>query len=89
MTDQITDRVHAHVRRNIKGSRDRELGEATRFRDDLHAFDLDMVQLVMDCEDEWDGQVFITDEEAENLQTVGELVALVKRKLANPEAEAA
>lgn len=89
MTDKITERVHHHVRRNIKEARSRDLGESTHFRDDLHAFDLDMVQLIMDCEDEWDGEVFLTDEEAERLQTVGELVALVKRKLANPAAEAA
>lgn len=42
------------------------------FRDDLEADSLDVVELVMELEDEFDLE--IADEEAENINTVGDAV---------------
>lgn len=49
-----------------------------RFLDDLGADSLDLVELVMSIEEEFD--IEIPDEEAEKLATVGDAVAYVKKK---------
>jgi acyl carrier protein len=49
-----------------------------RFLDDLGADSLDLVELVMSIEEEFD--VEIPDEEAEKIVTVGDAVAYVKKK---------
>lgn len=46
------------------------------FRDDLEADSLDVVELVMELEDEFD--VEIADEEAENINTVGDAVNFIE-----------
>ena len=43
-----------------------------RFREDLEADSLDLVELIMAFEDEFGGE--ISDEEAQNITTVGEAV---------------
>jgi len=44
-----------------------------RFREDLEADSLDLVELIMAFEDEFGGE--ISDEEAQNITTVGEAVS--------------
>ena len=46
------------------------------FRDDLEADSLDVVELVMELEDEFDLE--IADEEAENINTVGDVVNFIE-----------
>lgn len=46
------------------------------FRDDLEADSLDVVELVMELEDEF--EVEIADEEAENINTVGDAVQFIE-----------
>ncbi|WP_188205774.1 acyl carrier protein [Alkalibacillus aidingensis] len=46
--------------------------EAASFKDDLEADSLDVVELVMELEDEFDME--ISDEEAEKINTVGDAV---------------
>jgi len=46
-----------------------------KFKDDLGADSLDVVELVMELEDEFDLE--ISDEEAEKISTVGEVVAYI------------
>jgi len=48
------------------------------FRDDLEADSLDVVELVMELEDEFDLE--IADEEAESINTVGDAVAHIEEK---------
>ena len=50
-----------------------------RFREDLEADSLDQVELIMAFEDEFGGE--ISDEEAQQITTVGEAVAYVKDKM--------
>lgn len=52
--------------------------EAT-FKDDLGADSLDVVELVMELEDEF--EVEISDEDAETLSTVGDVVAYLEKTL--------
>ena len=61
----------------------RELGvsiEALRFREDLEADSLDLVELIMAFEEEFGGE--ISDEEAQGITTVGEAVAYLEEYLA-------
>ena len=56
--------------------------EAASFLDDFAATSLDIVETIMSLEDEFG--VEISDRDAEKLQTVGDVVALIKAKV--PEA---
>lgn len=49
------------------------------FKDDLEADSLDVVELVMELEDEFDTE--ISDEEAEKIQTVGDAVNYINSVL--------
>lgn len=84
MTQAIIEKVHEHIRRELKHSRDLdELKPGAHLHNDLHAADLDRLQLVMELEDEW--SITITDEEAAGLCTVGDVEKLVLAKLAEME----
>lgn len=74
-------KVEALIQRNFRAPRGRKLMRETALRGDdgLGGFDLDVIQLVMDLEDEFD--VEITDAEDESLFTVGEVFDLMARKL--------
>jgi acyl carrier protein len=58
--------------------------EAANFIDDFAATSLDIVETIMSLEEEFG--VEISDRDAEKLQTVGDVVALIKTKVpARPE----
>jgi acyl carrier protein len=48
------------------------------FRDDLGADSLDVVELVMELEDEFDME--ISDEDAEKISTIGDAIAYIESK---------
>ena len=51
-----------------------------RFREDLEADSLDLVELIMAFEEEFGGE--ISDEDAQKITTVGEAVAYVEERMA-------
>ena len=53
-----------------------QLSMETAITDDLGADSLDLVEVLMSCEDEFD--VEIPDEEAEKFKTVGDLVRYIE-----------
>ncbi|MBF4499909.1 MULTISPECIES: acyl carrier protein [Savagea] len=53
--------------------------ETASFRDDLGADSLDVVELVMELEDEFDMQ--ISDEDAEKIATVGDAVKYIEEQV--------
>lgn len=55
-----------------------DVSEKSRFIDDLGADSLDLVQLVMAVEDEF--EIEITDDEAESIKTVGQAIDLILTK---------
>lgn len=55
-----------------------EVKPEASFRDDLGADSLDVVELVMEFEDEFDME--ISDEDAENIKTVGDAVKYIESK---------
>lgn len=52
-----------------------------RFREDLEADSLDLVELIMAFEEEFDGE--ISDEEAQKITTVGEAVTYINEHMRN------
>ena len=50
-----------------------------RFREDLEADSLDLVELIMAVEEEFKGE--ISDEEAQKIKTVGEVVAYIEKHM--------
>ncbi len=50
-----------------------------RFREDLEADSLDLVELIMEFEDEFGGE--ISDEDAQKITTVGEAVTYIEEKM--------
>ncbi|MBQ9413887.1 MAG: acyl carrier protein [Clostridia bacterium] len=55
------------------------IDENTNIEDDLGADSLDVVDMLMSLEDEFD--VEIPDEEIENIRTVGEVVAYIEEHM--------
>ncbi len=58
-----------------------EVTDEASFTNDLGADSLDTVELIMEFEKEFD--ISIPDEEAENIQTVGQAVAYVEKEAEN------
>lgn len=73
------DRVKKVVVDRLKVSGD-EVTETASFVDDLGADSLDVVDLVIGFEDEFEVQ--IPDEDAEKIQTVGHAVSYIDEKMA-------
>ena len=59
------------------GVAESQITNDAKFIDDLGADSLDVVELVMQLEEEFD--VEIADEEAENIVTVGDAVSFIKK----------
>ena len=60
-----------------------EVTKDTSFKDDLNADSLDLVELVMALEDEFDLE--IDDEDVENIKTVGDAINYVKELIGEEE----
>jgi acyl carrier protein len=52
---------------------------AARFREDLEADSLDLVELIMKIEEEFNGE--ISDEEAQKITTVGDAITYIDTRL--------
>ena len=77
MSDQeIQERVVAIIVDQL-GVDESEVTMDARFREDLEADSLDLVELMMAFEEEFGGE--ISDEEAQKITTVGEVVELLKQ----------
>ncbi len=74
----LEERVAGIIVEQLGVSRDEVIPEAS-FIDDLGADSLDIVELVMAMEEEFD--VEIPDEDAEKIQTIGAAIAYLKEKL--------
>jgi len=67
---------------DLLGVDEEQVVPAARFREDLEADSLDLVELIMAFEEEFDGE--ISDEEAQQITTVGEAVKYIdERMIAN------
>lgn len=74
--ESIDERVKKIVIELLGVDEDRVVPEA-RFREDLEADSLDLVELIMAFEEEFGGE--ITDEDAQTITTVGEAVSYIEK----------
>ncbi len=74
----LEDRVSAIIVEQL-GVTKEELAPQASFIDDLGADSLDIVELVMAMEEEFD--IEIPDDDAEKIQTIQDVVSYVKRKI--------
>ena len=72
--EQVLERVRAHLADELAIEPD-QIGESTRFREDLEADSLDLYTLVQELEDQYSIQ--ISDEQAAKILTVGQAVDFV------------
>ncbi len=73
----VIERVRSIVVDKL-GVEEEDVSESSSFVDDLNADSLDLVELIMAFEEEFssdDNQVEISDDDAANIQTVGDAVA--------------
>jgi acyl carrier protein len=78
----LEERVAEIIVEQLGVSQDEVVAEAS-FIDDLGADSLDIVELVMAMEEEFD--VEIPDEDAEKIQTIGAAIAYLKGKIGTGE----
>lgn len=76
--EEVQQKLKEIVMDRLKAEEDQIKPEAS-FVEDLGADSLDIVELIMGIEEEFD--IEIPDEDAEKLTTVGEAMAYVKTKL--------
>ena len=80
MADQATfERVKALVVK-LLGVAPEKVAMEARFREDLEADSLDLVELIMAFEEEFGGE--ISDEDAQKITTVGEAVRYLEERMA-------
>lgn len=71
----------ANIIVDLLGVDEEQIVETARFREDLEADSLDLVELIMAFEEEFNGE--ISDEEAQKITTVGEAVRYIDTHMRN------
>lgn len=66
---------------DLLGVEEEQVVPAANFREDLEADSLDLVELIMAFEEEFDGE--ISDEEAQKITTVGEAITYIDTNMKN------
>ncbi len=64
---------------DLLGADESKVVPEARFREDLEADSLDLVELIMAFEDKFGGE--ISDEDAQNITTVGEAVVYIDERM--------
>jgi len=75
----VKDRVIEIVCENLGVNKD-QVTEKTSFIEDVGADSLDIVELIMELEEEF--EINIPDEQAEKIKTVGEAIEYIEREIA-------
>ena len=78
MTDSIFERVRTIIVEQL-GVEEEQVTMEASFREDLEADSLDLVELIMAFEEEFGGD--ISDEEAQQIETVGDAVGFLKAQM--------
>ena len=73
LEERVTNIIVNHLNISLE-----EVSPEASFGDDLGADSLDIVELVMAMEEEFD--IEISDEDAEKIQTIGDAIAYLKEK---------
>ena len=72
--DEVLTLVRDHLAEELEVDA-AEIGEETRFKEDLEADSLDLYELVMELEDRYG--IAVSEEQAARIKTVGDAVAFV------------
>jgi acyl carrier protein len=72
--EEVLERIRSHLTDEL-GIDDAAIREDSRFKEDLEADSLDLVELVMELEDGYG--IRIAEDEAERIKTVGQAVDFV------------
>ncbi|MEM9953587.1 MAG: acyl carrier protein [Chloroflexota bacterium] len=75
----IEERV-AGIVNDVLGVEGDRIKPEARFREDLEADSLDLVELIMQFEEEFGGE--ISDEDAQTIETVGQAVSYIQEHMA-------
>lgn len=78
MSEDLFERVRAIIVEQLGVDEDKVTLDA-RFREDLEADSLDLVEFIMAVEDEFGGE--ISDEEAQQIKTVGQAVEYLQARM--------
>lgn len=78
MSDEVFEKIKEIITELLDVDDDKITPDA-RFREDLEADSLDLVELIMEFEERFGGE--ISDEDAQKITTVGEAVNYVKTKM--------
>ena len=78
MSDEVFEKVKDIITELLDVEDDKVTLDA-RFREDLEADSLDLVELIMEFEERFGGE--ISDEDAQKITTVGEAVEYVKTRM--------
>jgi acyl carrier protein len=76
--DEVFDLVRAHLAEELELD-PAQIGEETRFKQDLDADSLDLYELVMELEDSYG--IKVSEEEAARIETVGNAVDFVLERV--------
>jgi acyl carrier protein len=72
--EEVLERIRAHLSEEL-GIDASIIGEGSRFKEDLEADSLDLVELVVELEDRYG--IRMAEEQAEHVKTVGDAVDFV------------
>ncbi len=78
MSDEVFNKIKEIITELLDVEEDKITMDA-RFREDLEADSLDLVELIMEFEERFGGE--ISDEDAQKITTVGEAVEYVKTRM--------
>lgn len=78
MSDEVYEKIKVIIKELLDVD-DEKITMAARFREDLEADSLDLVELIMEFEERFGGE--ISDEDAQTITTVGEAVEYVKTRM--------
>ncbi len=76
--ETVSGMIRSHLSQELDVD-EKLINDGTRFKEDLEADSLDMVELVMELEDSYG--IRISDEEAEQIKTVGQAADFVWNRI--------
>lgn len=81
MADKSTEERVVGIIVELLGVEEDDVKPEASFRKDLEADSLDLVELIMAFEEEFDGE--ISDEDAQTITTVGEAIEYINKNMTN------